>query len=213
VRSFVLGCAACKGSLDGHCGNLVFFGQSGAFGYPSRQWAEFGGGDILLAAVGTKEVRFRLQQSQPTALQGGTDAECAERLLLLQRNITRPESLLVSLGSNSLPVLRRRLGAVGLRRRGSKLECAERLLLVLSSLVESLVAESFDREGDDEMPPLEGIDGLLDPDDLRVSTSNALNGFPHMPRRIVLACSGFAVLAAIACSAGVFVIGSVEYVP
>merc|ERR1711874_688528 len=104
-------------------------GADAEFGYPERHWDSFGGGDVLLAAVGEREVRYRLKHRQSPVtpvLQGGSAAECAERLLMLELGLQSPEALLSAPG-NERAVLVRRLEAVGLRSDGSSQECAERL--------------------------------------------------------------------------------------
>merc|ERR1712032_1543204 len=60
--------------------------------------------------------------------QGGSDNECAERLLLHHRADLRDPEVLAAVGSEAL---QKRLSAVGLRQSGSPLEQAKRLLFVL----------------------------------------------------------------------------------
>jgi hypothetical protein len=141
-------------------------------------------------------VKFRLQRNHSSALQGGTALECAERLLLLERETTQPEALLESLGSNRLLVLRRRLRALGLRDSGSSLECASRLLLVLTVLVETLDTNHSDHYNEDDMPPLECICDCDDVQTAQVSMRN-MQGNQQFVR---VALFGLTALAALSCA-------------
>jgi hypothetical protein len=134
---------------------LVSAGAVGAFGFPQRYWKDFTGGDIVLAALGEREVRHHLRQFQSFNLDRGTAVECAERLLLLKLDLTHPEAMLQHLGSSNLAVLRRRLRAVGLRPEGNSVECASRLLMLRDSMLETLAEEHIDCV---DMPPLELVD-------------------------------------------------------
>lgn len=133
-------------------------GSPGEFGYPERNWDNFAGGDMLLAALGEREVRDRLRLGHPTALQNDGVAECSERLLLLESGAKTSEDLLCSLGGPR-DILARRLEAVGLSQHGSSEECARRLLLLLESSVLALGPEHLPDFGDededfDDLPPL-----------------------------------------------------------
>lgn len=127
----------------------------GQFGYPQRNWEKYAGGDVLLAALGEREVRDRLRLHHPLALQSGGAAECAERLLLLELGIQTYEDVLASSGGQG-KMLVRRLEAVGLRQDGNFEQCARRLLLLLASPVTSLSPEHFatGEDEDDDLPPL-----------------------------------------------------------
>lgn len=156
VKSFVLGCSACQGCQEA---NRVAFnlGEEGGFGYPERRWREFAGGDMLLAAIGEREVRFRLACRAPAELQGGSAAECAERLLLAELGASSAEALLAAAGSSQSD-LTRRLEAIGLRQDGGRLELAGRLLLLRERRLESLEPHHFPQLDDDsDLPPLEEV--------------------------------------------------------
>jgi hypothetical protein len=152
VNSFVLGCSACQGSLDAHQAGLVTAGADGEFGYPARKWANFAGGDMLLAAVGEKEVRHRLSLHPASAPKNGGAAECAERLLLLEVGLSSAEALLSTHGGERT-ALERRLQAVGLRYDGSSVDCANRLLLLRHALLSSLSPDNLA----DDLPELEYV--------------------------------------------------------
>merc|ERR1712072_1393852 len=147
IRSFVLGCSACLGSEDSTQQGLVIMGSPGEFGYPERKWENFTGGDMLIAALGEREVRDRLQFQHPTALQNGGAVECAERLLLLELGVRSCEDLLCARGGQR-DVLARRLEAVGLHQDGVSVDCAGRLLLLLESAVLALGPEHLAIEED-----------------------------------------------------------------
>jgi len=156
VRSFVLGCSACMGCMGSGDSNQGMSANSpGQFGYPQRSWEKYAGGDVLLAALGEREVRDRLRLHHPLALQSGGAAECAERLLLLELGIQTYEDVLASIGGQG-KMLVRRLEAVGLRQDGNFEQCARRLLLLLASPVTSLSPEHFatEEDEDDDLPPL-----------------------------------------------------------
>jgi len=126
--SFVIGCSACLGYADVPQDDLG--GPDGyAFGYPPRDWAAFGTGAELLAAVGEEEVRGRLRAARPQVPQDGLAAECAERLLLREQGARTPQALLASAGG--VAQVRQRLAAVGLSCDGQPQECAQRLLFLL----------------------------------------------------------------------------------
>merc|ERR1711957_1001808 len=112
-------------------------GSPGEFGYPVRKWENFSGGDMLLAAVGEREVRDRLQYHHPAALQNAGIAECSERLLLLELGTQSSEDLLSACGG-ARDVLVRRLEAVGVRQEGTSADCARRLFLLLDSSASAL---------------------------------------------------------------------------
>jgi len=152
VRSFVLGCTACHGA-DANESFLVTAGEKGEFGYPQRQWAEFTGGDVLLAALGPKEVAIRMAQCHADAVQDGSVAERAERLLLLELNICSAEDVMDSIGSDCLAVLQRRLKALGWAAHGDARQCAISLLHCRAGTVSNVTP--FNSEFDDELPPLE----------------------------------------------------------
>lgn len=128
-------------------------GSPGDFGYPARKWENFTGGDMLLAALGEREVRNRLQLQHPTALQNDGAAECSERLLLLEMGVKTSEDLLRSRGG-SRDILARRLEAIGLRGHGSSEECARRLLVLLESSVLDLPDLGEEDEDFNDLPPL-----------------------------------------------------------
>lgn len=135
-------------------------GSPGEFGYPERKWDQFTGGDMLIAALGEREVRDRLQTQHPTALQNGGAAECAERLLLLELGIQSAEALLFSCHGQE-EVIVRRLAAAGLRQDGNPLQCAARLLQVLEAEVPAFGHEYVSIESDDDnedLPPLIPLD-------------------------------------------------------
>jgi hypothetical protein len=158
IRSFVLGCSACLGSEEKNDG-LVTLGSPGEFGYPSRKWESFTGGDMLMAAIGEREVRNRLRFHHPSALQVGGALECAERLLLLELGVKSCAELLAGCGDRD--VLARRLEAVGFRQDGNSLECADRLLSLLHSPASSMGCEKSTSEEDgdyEDMPPLEPVE-------------------------------------------------------
>lgn len=121
--SFVLGCTACLGDFeeqekqDGR--------QEAEFGFPNRQWEDFSSGAELLKVAMDGEVRSRLH-ALSLALRGD-DAECAERLLLHERQIRSPQALLDSVDGKG-HTLGERCTALGLRSDGMRLELAERLL-------------------------------------------------------------------------------------
>merc|ERR1712048_102464 len=153
VRSFVLGCTACQGAVDA---NEIDCDTSHL---PHRGWNNFRGGDVLLAALGEKEVRLHLQHNHASAVQSGSAVECAERLLLLETNVNQPELLLKSVetaDSNGLGILQRRLKAVGLSTDGDVFACARRLVLVRNESVATLAVGQSSPE-DDELPPLEDL--------------------------------------------------------
>merc|ERR1712096_86 len=155
VHSFVLGCSACKGSQEAHLG-LVTKGSEGEFGYPKRTWKHFTGGDMLLAGVAEREVRHRLRLHQHSAPQGGSAAECAERLLLLELGWKSLEVLLEAQGGGRA-VLQRRLDAVGLRQDGSSLELAKRLFLLRDVSLSALGPEHVVTQDDNQLPPFESV--------------------------------------------------------
>jgi len=157
VRSFVLGCAVCQGLQDAEPRYPVHFNAEGEFGYAPRRWEMFTGGDMLLAAVGGREVRYRLQWQHPSAPQDGEDVECAERLLLFERGVSCSLDLLEACGHDRL-VLGRRLKAVNLAQGRTLLECADRLLLLRDAAIHTLGPEHFAPSLDDELPPLEDVD-------------------------------------------------------
>jgi len=143
----------------------MVLGSPGEFGYPERTWRNFAGGDMLIAAIGEHEVRYRLQVQHPTALQIGRAAECAERLLLLKLGVRSGQDLLAAPGGQ-WSVLSRRLEAVGLSDNGSVAECAERLLLLLDTPVAALGDEHLAGEDYDDLPPLIPLPTETDNDDL-----------------------------------------------
>merc|ERR1740121_1127596 len=156
IKSFVLGCNACRGCADmGEVFQDVDLHDC-EFGYPDRVWKEFAGGDMLLAGVGEREVRHRLKHRESGGLHDGGAVECAERLWLAQMGIENPTQLLAAPGSGR-GALARRLEAVGLRQEGDRTELAERLLLLRDSRVEAL--DSCHHEACvDDLPPLETLD-------------------------------------------------------
>jgi len=152
LRSFVLGCTACHGY---DCAATACWTE-GEFGLQERAWNHFTGGDILLAALGEREVRQQLQLQHPSAPQSDAALACAERLLLLKLGLQSPMDVLSAPGGDAAS-LKRRLEAVGLRTGGSTLQCASRLLLLLDKPLEAVGIDSFADLDDDALPPLEDI--------------------------------------------------------
>lgn len=124
-RSFVLGCTACLGDYEAT--ELQIGRQPDAFGYPDRAWENFNSGKDLLEEVGEAEIRDRLRARVVPRPSGGSALECAERLLLLEQQLT-PQQLLEKVGNESIT---QRLGALDLKRTGTPLDQARRLLLLL----------------------------------------------------------------------------------
>lgn len=154
VRSFVLGCSACQGFEGANEGFSL--GTAGEFGYREREWEDFTGGDMLIAALGEREVMDRLRMHHPDAVRSGNVSECAERLLLLELGVNTPEDLFSTQGGGQRDILARRLEAVGLSQNGSSADLARRLLMLRKSAVADLGhVDCQDDEADDEdLPPL-----------------------------------------------------------
>eukprot|EP00930_Biecheleria_cincta_P091545 TRINITY_DN81133_c0_g1_i1.p1 TRINITY_DN81133_c0_g1~~TRINITY_DN81133_c0_g1_i1.p1 ORF type:complete len:637 (-),score=113.94 TRINITY_DN81133_c0_g1_i1:27-1724(-) len=121
--SFVLGCTACLGDFEEQ--EMQDGRKEAEFGFPQRQWEDFATGAEFLKVAQEGEVRTRLHAlGLPLR---GNDVECAERLLLHERQIKTPQALLDSVGGKG-QVLGERCTALGLRSDGMRLELAERLL-------------------------------------------------------------------------------------
>jgi len=141
-KPFLIGCTACLAQEVGCpiADMTMAMDDSEEYhqwGYPDRVFEKYESGRALLEDLGDTEVRDRLRIKQ--LLHRGTASECAERLLLHERDSRTPYALLESVGGVSgRKLLVQRLLAVGLKAHGEAMELAQRLLQLREKTVKEL---------------------------------------------------------------------------